>query len=378
MSMTRSLTRVAVVVATTFLSAGAFGPVYGAVAVELPEADVSLTSEPTTLLRLGDDADLDELEDAAEELEKEAAEAAEEAAEQAEELQEQADKAAEDAQKQKKPVEPTKTDEPKPDDSGGTGGPVNPVNPAPDPEPQKPEKPEKDEEPGKVGSPSPTPTPDPAAAPGKPAGPGTAPVQPDAATPDPTPTVKPGPNRGLRPDARPGNPATGPGSAAAGPGKAPTGGRDRVRGDNEARDTTGRTRAAARGQGRADDSAGRSRSHGEGIADAATRGRPAERDCLGSATSGTGNCDDQVVAGLSGPDQWRDGGGTAGERSEAFRLFDADPDLARAQQRGRTLAAGGSGPGWSEIGTAQLVLMTIVPPLILLALGYVALGRRYP
>lgn len=375
MSMTRSLTRVAVVVATTFLSAGAFGPVYGAAAVELPEADLSLTSEPTTLLRLGDDADLDELEDAAEELEKEVAEAAEEAAEQAEELQEQTDKAAEDAQKQKKPEESKKTDEPKPDDSGGAGG---PVNPAPDPEPQKPEKPEKGEEPGEAGSPSPTPTPDPAAGPGKPAGPGTAPAQPDAATPDPTPTVKPGPNRGPRPDARPGNPATGPGSAAAGPGKASSGDRDRVRGDNEARDTTGTTRAAARGQGRADDSAGRSRSHGPSIADAVTAGRPAGRDCLGPATSGTGDCDDQVVAGLSGPDQWRDGGGTAGERSEAFRLFDADPDLARAQQRGRTLAAGGSAAGWSEIGTAQLVLMTIVPPLVLLALGYVALGRRYP
>jgi hypothetical protein len=325
---------------------------------------------PTALLRLGDDQGLDELQDAAEELEKEAAdaakdaaEAAEEAAEEAEELQEKADKAAE-ADKPKKPDEPG----PGESDNGGL-----PVNPAPDLAPDKPEKAEK---PGKTGSSSPGPTPDQAAGPGKPGGPSTGP---DAAAPDST-SGMPGPKRDPRPDVRPVNPTTGAAPTGGGPSKpsASGGGRspgEGSRGSDEATDASdsgGRVPAQAGGRGGSDPD------RGTGLNDSATIGRPTVRECLGQARDVTRDCDDHVVAGLSGPDQWRDGGGVTGERSEAFRLFDADPDLARAQQRNGTLAAGGSDAGWSEIGTAQLVLVTIVPPLVLLALGYVALGRRYP
>jgi hypothetical protein len=87
-----------------------------------------------------------------------------------------------------------------------------------------------------------------------------------------------------------------------------------------------------------------------------------------------------VVAGLGGPGGRQDGGSAAGQRSEAFELFDADPDLvARAQHNTGSLdGVAGSQAAWSGMSTGQLLLITIVPPLALLALGYVALGRRYP
>lgn len=342
MRMRPPLTRGAVVLATAFLSAGAVGPVSGAAAAEVDETAQGVGSGPVLLLSQLSDEDL---EDKAQDLEDAAEEAAEAAAEEAEESQDSAEKAAKKAAKAADPDE--SEEQAKPDEPQQTDDPVDPEQtqapvpaPVPDADPQT-------NDPGETGSPSPDPTPA------------------EKPTPVGTPDGKPQPGPAPGKAAAPATGSVDGNSSGRGPAADAQPAGDR-RNESD-RDLTGGPTATSAGRG-------------TGAADRAPSSPRPLLECLDQTASASEGCDEQVLAGLSGPGDGQDGASASGQRSEAFELFDADPDLvARAQHRTRAVdGVAGSQAAWSEMGAGELLLITIIPPLALLVLGYVALGRRYP
>lgn len=108
---------------------------------------------------------------------------------------------------------------------------------------------------------------------------------------------------------------------------------------------------------------------------------PALEQCLTGTSELPEGCEDLAIAGLTGPDAWRGTGPTDEQRSGPTDFF-ADGPAAGAPAQQAT-AAQAAGPQafpvvWSELGTGELLLVTLVPPLALLTVGYLALGRRYP
>ena len=103
-------------------------------------------------------------------------------------------------------------------------------------------------------------------------------------------------------------------------------------------------------------------------------------ECLTRGTARPDDCEELVIAGLTGPDAWRDSDTAEEGPALAGFLGGGGADgTAAVRQRSGPQAAGLPAPQgvWSDLGTGQLLLVTLLPPLAVLALGYLALGRRY-